>query len=51
MAPWDILDFLSPLLFVGGLVLTVVGGAKAAQGADWRNPVTSAIKLGVLPER
>lgn len=51
VAPWDILHFLNPLLFVGWLVLTVVGGAKAAQGADWRNPVKSVVKLDVLPER
>ncbi len=51
VAPWHILDFVVPLLWVGWLVLTVVGGAKAGQGADWKNPVKSVIKLDVLPER
>ncbi|MBA8795749.1 putative Tic20 family protein [Friedmanniella endophytica] len=51
VAPWDILDFLVPLMWVGWFVLTIVGGAKAAQGADWKNPVKSVIKLDVLPER
>lgn len=51
VAPWHILDFLVPLLWVGWLVLTVVGGAKAAQGADWRNPVKAVVKLDVLPEK
>lgn len=36
------------LAWVSWLVLTVVGGAKAAQGADWRNPVTRVIRWNVL---
>lgn len=51
VAPWHILDFIVPLVWVGWLVLSVVGGAKAAQGADWKNPVKSVIKLDVMTER
>ena len=50
VAPWHILDFVNPLIGIGWLVLTVVGGAKAAQGEDWKNPVKSVIKLDVLTE-
>ena len=36
---------------LGWFVLTIVGGAKALQGEDWRNPVTRALKLQVLSEK
>lgn len=39
------------LMFVTWLVLTIVGGAKALQGDDWRNPVKKVIKLEVLKEK
>lgn len=39
------------LLFVGWMVLTIVGGAKALQGEDWQNPVRKVIKLEVLSEK
>ena len=39
------------LLFVSWLVLTIVGGAKALQGEDWRNPVRKVVKLEVLSEK
>jgi hypothetical protein len=32
-------------------VLTIVGGAKALQGDNWRNPVKSVVKLEVLSEK
>lgn len=44
-------NWLFPLMALGWLVLTIVGGAKALQGESWRNPVTSLLKLQVLPER
>ena len=39
------------LMGLGWFVLTIVGGAKALQGEDWRNPATRAIKLQVLSEK
>jgi uncharacterized Tic20 family protein len=47
----DLFGWLLPLMFVGWLVLTIVGGAKALQGEDWRNPVKTVLKLEVLPEK
>ena len=46
----DMLGALSGLAFLGAVVLTIVGGAKALQGDDWRNPVKSVVKLEVLSE-
>lgn len=47
----DFLDALMfPLLTLGWLVGTVVGGARAAQGDDWHNPATKAAKLKILRE-
>ena len=43
--------WLLPLMFIGWLVLTIVGGTKALQGEDWRNPVKSVLKIQVLPEK
>lgn len=53
---WTITEFaifnwLFPLMFVGWLVLTVVGGAKALQGENWKNPVKQVLKLEVLSEK
>jgi uncharacterized Tic20 family protein len=39
------------LMALSWFVLTIVGGAKALQGEDWRNPATRAIKLQVLSEK
>ncbi len=36
------------LAWVGWLVLTVVGGVKAAQGLDWKNPVNRVVRWNVL---
>ncbi|WP_197430205.1 DUF1707 and DUF4870 domain-containing protein [Auraticoccus cholistanensis] len=48
----DFLDgILFPVIFVGWLVGTIVGGARAAQGDDWQNPLTKAAKLQILRER
>jgi len=51
IVPWDIFDWIFPLMFVGWLVLTVVGGAKALQGENWTNPVKSVVKLEALNEK
>jgi uncharacterized membrane protein len=47
----DILGGLFGLMGLGWLILTIVGGAKALQGEDWRNPVKSVVKLEVLSEK
>jgi hypothetical protein len=44
------IEALFGLAFLGAVVLTIVGGAKALQGDDWRNPVKSVVKLEVLSE-
>jgi hypothetical protein len=41
-------DTVLGLGFVGWLVLTIVGGARAASGANWNNPVTRVIRWEVL---
>lgn len=46
-----VLAWLLPVLIVGGFLLTIIGGAKALQGEDWRNPAKSVLKLEVLPEK
>lgn len=45
------IDAIMGLMFVTWFVLTIVGGAKALQGEDWRNPVKKVVKLDVLSER
>jgi uncharacterized membrane protein len=47
----DIIGGLFGLMGLGWLVLTIVGGAKALQGEDWRNPVKNVVKLEVLSEK
>ena len=49
--PGDGFDPVFALMFLGWFLLTVVGGAKALQGEDFRNPVTRALKLQVLSEK
>ncbi|HEY9291918.1 MAG TPA: DUF1707 and DUF4870 domain-containing protein [Microlunatus sp.] len=48
---WGIINFLVGLGSLAWFILTIVGGVKAAQGADWTNPVKKVIKLDVLPEK
>jgi uncharacterized Tic20 family protein len=45
------IDWIFGVMFLGWLLLTIVGGAKAFQGANWRNPVKTVLKLEVLPEK
>ena len=47
----DLVGGLFGLLALGWFILTVVGGAKALQGEDWKNPVKNVIKLEVLSEK
>jgi uncharacterized Tic20 family protein len=49
--PGDGFDPVMGLMAVGWFVLTIVGGAKALQGENWRNPVKSVLKLEVLSEK
>ena len=51
IVPGDIFDWIFPFMGLGWLVLTIVGGAKALQGEDWKNPVKSVIKIEVLSEK
>jgi uncharacterized Tic20 family protein len=46
-----IFGLLAGLFAVSWVVLTIVGGAKAAQGEQWRNPVKQVLKLEVLSEK
>jgi uncharacterized Tic20 family protein len=48
---WDVLGWIVPLMGLCWLFFTIVGGAKALQGEDWRNPVKSVLKLEVLSEK
>ena len=47
----DVFEWILPFMVLGWFVLTIVGGAKALQGEDWRNPVRSVLKLEALPEK
>jgi len=47
----DFFGWMMPLMGLGWLILTIVGGAKALQGEDWRNPVKRVARLEVLPEK
>ena len=47
----NVIDGLLGLLGVGWFVLTIVGGAKALQGENWKNPVKNVVKLEVLSEK
>ena len=49
--PGDAFEPVLGFMALGWFVLTIVGGAKALQGEDWRNPVTRALKLQVLSEK
>jgi uncharacterized Tic20 family protein len=46
-----VFDVLTGLITVLWFVLTIIGGAKALQGEDWRNPVKSIVKVEALSER
>ncbi len=47
----DIFGWLIPFMALGWLILTIVGGAKALQGEDWRNPVRRVARFEVLSEK
>ena len=46
-----IFGLLSGLFAVSWVVLSIVGGAKAAQGEIWKNPVRRVLKTEVLSEQ
>ncbi|MFL6025914.1 MAG: DUF1707 domain-containing protein [Friedmanniella sp.] len=46
----NIFGMLAALIGVGWVVLTIVGGAKAAHGETWTNPVKHVVKRQVLSE-
>ncbi len=47
----DVFEWVMPFMFLGWFILTIIGGAKALQGDNWRNPVKSVLKLEVLSEK
>ena len=47
----DIVGFIVGLMALSWFALTIVGGVKAFQGKDWRNPIKSVVKLEVLREK
>ena len=47
----DVFEWVMPFMFLGWFILTIIGGAKALQGDNWRNPVRSVLKLEVLSEK
>ncbi|MFW6599400.1 DUF1707 and DUF4870 domain-containing protein [Propionibacteriaceae bacterium Y2011] len=49
--PGAIEDVLFGVVTLGWLLGTVIGGAKAAQGEDWTNPVRRLAKIEILPEK
>lgn len=49
--PDGLMNFVIGLMTIAWVTLTIVGGVKASQGANWQNPVKKAIKLNVLPEK
>jgi len=51
LLPDAIDNVLFPLVWLGWLLGTVVGGAKAAAGENWTNPAKKVIRLDLLPER
>lgn len=51
LLPNAIDNILFPLISIGWLLFTIVGGAKAAQGEDWTNPVRKVVKLEILKEK
>ncbi|WP_176451770.1 DUF1707 and DUF4870 domain-containing protein [Enemella dayhoffiae] len=44
-------DWIMGIMWVAWLVLTIIGGAKAAKGETWQNPVTRVIPWKPLDEK
>ena len=47
----DLFNMITGIMVVGWVVLSIVGGAKAAHGENWKNPVKNVVKLEVLSEK
>ncbi|MDO5498590.1 MAG: DUF1707 and DUF4870 domain-containing protein [Propionibacteriaceae bacterium] len=47
----DALSWVMGLGAVAWLVLTIVGGVKAANGEDWQNPVRKVVRWEILSEK
>jgi uncharacterized Tic20 family protein len=47
----DVFAWVLPVMWLAWLTLTIVGGAKALQGENWRNPVKQVLKFEVLSEK
>lgn len=50
LLPSSIDGILFPIIWLGWLLGTIVGGAKAAAGENWVNPAKKVIRLDILPE-
>lgn len=48
---WGLINFVMGLATIAWVVLTIVGGVKAARGENWTNPVRRVVKLEILPEK
>ena len=48
LLPEAAMEVIMPLGWVGWLLLTIVGGARALSGQRWNNPLTRLIRLRVL---
>ncbi len=46
-----VIDMVLGAMVLGWFALTIVGGAKALQGDDWKNPVKNVVKVEVLNEK
>jgi uncharacterized Tic20 family protein len=47
----DVFGWMMPFMGIAWLILTIVGGGKALQGEDWRNPVKKVARFEVLSEK
>lgn len=47
----QLIGFVVGLGWVAWVVLSILGGIRAAQGQNWTNPVTKTVKLHVLSEK
>lgn len=46
-----LIHFLMGLATIAWVVLSIIGGVKAARGENWANPVKKVVKWEILPEK
>lgn len=49
--PNHIDNIVMPIIWLGWLLGTIIGGARAAQGEDWTNPVKKVLRFEILSEK